>query len=230
LLDLLTKRVETLYRSDARGRIVCSNEWDTRPAPRFHVVLTAFGPIARFRGDIPDALAHRLESICRREPPRKPGPGLPSHRGDLIEALEAHASVEQVWCGPAYRMPEDTGLEVASTVPVNQDNAQLLEHGFAGWLADVSHRQPFMAVVEDGRAAAVCASVRISPAVHCAGVETHADYRRRGYALRAVAGWARAVRALGATPFYSTAWGNIASQRVASRLGFEMVGVDFHVT
>jgi predicted GNAT family acetyltransferase len=66
--------------------------------------------------------------------------------------------------------------------------------------------------------------------VHCAGVETHHDHRQQGHALRAVSGWAAAVRRLGATPFYSTSWDNIASQRVASRLGFEMVGIDFHVS
>jgi hypothetical protein len=42
--------------------------------------------------------------------------------------------------------------------------------------------------------------------------------------------WARAVRAQGATPFYSTSWDNLASQRVADRLGFLPVGVDFHIT
>lgn len=230
MIDLLTQRVETLYVTGERGRIVCTNEWDARPAPRFHVMLTAYGAIARCRGDVPDDLAHELEAICRHEPACAPGPGLPAGRTELLEALGDHAGIEQVWCGPAYLLPSNARLEAGTVVPIDQGNAQLLEHGFADWLADAPHRQPFVAVVDDGRAAAICASVRISPAVHCAGVETHADHRRRGFALRAVAGWAEAVRALGATPFYSTSWDNIASQRVAGRLGFEMVGVDFHVT
>ena len=87
-----------------------------------------------------------------------------------------------------------------------------------------------MAMVEDGHAVAVCASVRISAAVHCAGVETRAEHRRRGHAVNAVAGWGRAVLALGATPFYSTSWENIASQRVAQRLGLTMVALDFSIT
>ena len=72
--------------------------------------------------------------------------------------------------------------------------------------------------------------MRVSPAVHCAGVETHLDFRRRGHAADAVAGWAFAVRALGAAPFYSTSWDNLASQAVAARLGFRLAALDFHVT
>jgi hypothetical protein len=230
MLELLTKRVETLYIIDQHGRLVGSNEWDSRPAPRFHLMLTAHGAIARFRADVPDVLVRRLEMICRREPATAVGPGLPAGRLELLEALGGHTPVERVWCGPAYRLPENARLEVGTTVAIDQDGAHLLERGFPDWLADVPHRRPFVAVVEDGRAVAICASVRISPTVHCAGVETHPDYRRRGHALRAVADWASAVRAVGATPFYSTSWDNVASQCVASRLGFEMVGIDFHVT
>ena len=98
------------------------------------------------------------------------------------------------------------------------------------WLVDVPHRQPFVAIVEGGRAVSLCCSVRISPAVHCAGVKTLAAHRRRGHAVSAVAGWAAAVRALGAAPFYSTSWDNEASQSVAVRLGLSLAGVDFHVT
>jgi RimJ/RimL family protein N-acetyltransferase len=38
------------------------------------------------------------------------------------------------------------------------------------------------------------------------------------------------VRALDATPFYSTSWDNLASQGVARRLGLTLAGVDFHLT
>jgi hypothetical protein len=61
-------------------------------------------------------------------------------------------------------------------------------------------------------------------------VETRADHRRRGHAVNAVAGWARAARSWGATPFYSTSWDNVASQGIARRLQLSLVGVDFHLT
>ena len=68
------------------------------------------------------------------------------------------------------------------------------------------------------------------PGFGIGAVHTVPEFRRRGYALAAVAGWAQAVRACGATPFYSTSWDNLASQRVAQRLGGQLVGADFHVT
>jgi RimJ/RimL family protein N-acetyltransferase len=121
---------------------------------------------------------------------------------------------------------------VPNLVPtiIDDKNVDLLRYRFRDWLPDIPYRQPFMALIEGGHAVSICASVRISEAVHCAGVETHPDYRQRGYALDVVAGWAHAVRSRGATPFYSTSWDNVASRRVASRLGFLLVGVDFHIT
>jgi predicted GNAT family acetyltransferase len=115
-------------------------------------------------------------------------------------------------------------------IAIAQESGELLRHCFKNWLPDIAHRQPFIALAEGNNAVSLCASVRISEAVHCAGVETHIDHRRRGYALDVVAGWAHSVRSQGATPFYSTSWDNIASQHVASRLGFVLAAVDFHVT
>jgi hypothetical protein len=116
-----------------------------------------------------------------------------------------------------------------STVSINETNGQLLRGGFEGWLADIGYRQPFCAVVEDNRAVSICASVRITDAVHEAGVETLAGHRRRGHRLRR-SGLGTYLRSIGATPFYSTSWNNEASQRVATRLHLLPIGEDFHVT
>jgi predicted GNAT family acetyltransferase len=75
----------------------------------------------------------------------------------------------------------------------------------------------------------VCASVRIGPAAYEAGVQTLPAYRRKGHARSTVGAWIRAVRALGATPLYSTSSDNAASQAVAVSLGMARFGVDFHV-
>jgi hypothetical protein len=115
-------------------------------------------------------------------------------------------------------------------VSINDTNGYLLRGGFDDWLSDIRHRQPFIAVVENNRAISICASVRISDAVHCAGVETLVEYQKRGHASNAIVDWALAVRNLGAAPFYSTSWENEPSQRVAARLHLRKMGIDFHVT
>ncbi|HKU95854.1 MAG TPA: GNAT family N-acetyltransferase [Vineibacter sp.] len=227
--DLFTKRVDALYRVDGNGRLVSTNEWDSRPAPRFHLMRTAEGPIFRCRFDVPDAVVHRLAALVGQEMPDRAFDKLPVGADRYLKVLGDHAPVERTWSGPAYVAGGDVSPNTTPTL-VNAGNADVLRRRFEDWTPDVPHRQPFMAVLHDGEAVSICASVRISAAVHCAGVETHHDYRQRGHAADVVAGWVRAVRTLGAIPFYSTSWENAASQRVANRVGFVMAGVDYHVT
>jgi predicted GNAT family acetyltransferase len=116
-------------------------------------------------------------------------------------------------------------------VVIDEANADLLRGGLEDWLPDVPHRQPLVAMLEDGHAVSVCASVRITARTHEAGVETLPGYRRRGHAMNAVAGWAREVRSRGISMiFYSTGWDNAASQQVAARLGLTVIGADFSVS
>jgi predicted GNAT family acetyltransferase len=98
------------------------------------------------------------------------------------------------------------------------------------WLDDVAAEVPMAGVVLDGHAVSVCCSVRISAAADEAGVETHADFRGRGYALAAVAAWSEAVRSLGRIPLYSTSWDNAASRQVAAKLGLIQYGSVVHIT
>jgi len=86
------------------------------------------------------------------------------------------------------------------------------------------------AIIEDGRAASLCASVRKTAAAHEAGVETAPSYRGRGHAARAATAWALAVRTMGLVPLYSTSWRNEASRAVARKLGLIHFGNDLHIT
>ncbi|HEY1448672.1 MAG TPA: GNAT family N-acetyltransferase, partial [Caulobacteraceae bacterium] len=178
----------------------------------------------RFRHDVPEELASRLGALARAEP--IPATSRPAFEREYLQLL---APVERVWAGPAFVFTADPP-SAADVVVIDETNANLLADGFDDWLADVPHRRPFMARIEAGRAVSTCASVRISAAVHCAGVETLPGFRGRGHARAVVAAWAAAVRALGASPFYSTSWDNLASRGVAVRLGLTLMGVDFHVT
>ena len=63
-----------------------------------------------------------------------------------------------------------------------------------------------------------CATRHSAPALE-AGVETAAAFRGRGLAPRVTAAWARAIRASGKIPVYSTDWTNTSSLAVARKLG-----------
>jgi hypothetical protein len=226
-LALMRRRVATLYRCDDRERILAVNYFVAIEAPRFHLMRTAFGNIARYRSDVPDDLVAQLQKICAREPIVDPPTRLPALCDEYLDALGRSAN-EKNGAGPAYMIEHDAA-PLMPPIAINDENAHRLRGKLEEWLPDVQHCQPLVAVIADGRAVSVCASVRISTAVHCAGVETLPEYRRRGFAVSAVAGWARAVRTSGAMPFYSTSWDNVASQAVAARLGASLAGVDFHV-
>jgi GNAT superfamily N-acetyltransferase len=224
-LSIAESRVAALFRHDARRRLVEVNQWDGGVAPRFFLMRTPEGVVARFRQDVPDDLATRLSELCAGERLCDPPPERPAHEREYLDAL---GPVERVWAGPAFTFPDDLPA-AAAAVAIDEANAGLLRNGFEDWLPDVPHRRPFVAVIEEGRAVAICASVRISRDVHCAGVETLPGCRGRGHGSAAVAAWARAVRELGATPFYSTSWDNLASRGLARRLGLRLFAVDFHI-
>jgi hypothetical protein len=75
-----------------------------------------------------------------------------------------------------------------------------------------------------------CGTVRRSVHGIEAGVDTLEDYRRRGYARRAVAAWCRAVRQENLIGFYSTSWSNEASLALANSLGLMPFAVEFSVS
>ena len=221
--------VEALYTHDDRLRIRSVNEPGGDVAPRFFLGRTNAGNLRRFRTDLPDELVVELEKLCDEEPVTEELPRVPMHQAEYIRLLTSHAPIERVWAGPAYWFSTDVAPR-AQPVEINESNADLLQGGLEDWLEDVPHRRPFMAMVEDGHAVSVCASVRITHAAHAAGVETLPTYRRKGHAANVVAGWANAVRKLHAIALYSTSWDNTASRNVAAGLGLSMLGVDFHIT
>ena len=116
-----------------------------------------------------------------------------------------------------------------AAVSIGEDNAELLLGGLDEWRPGVAAGLPMVAMVERGRAVSICASVKASTSTYCADVETLPAYRGRGFASQAVAAWAKAVRALGAAPFYGATFDNGASQSIARRLGLSLIGSEFSI-
>jgi hypothetical protein len=219
--------IQALYVPDVKGQLVAINDGSNKAAPRFFLGRTTQGNIWRFRHDLPETIREALTAVCIQEP--LTDEKQPLYEAEYLRILAAQAPITQVWRGPAYWFAKCTPNSLQA-VPISEPNAYLLQGELQPWQPDVLACQPFLAVIVGGQAAAVCASVRITDAAHEAGVETAVAQRQKGYAITAVSAWAKAVADLGALPLYSTSNENVASQRVAARLGLVKYGVDFHIT
>jgi RimJ/RimL family protein N-acetyltransferase len=209
--------------------MICVNEPAGEAAPRFFLGRTTQGNEWRFRHDLDEELVRDLEAACVNEPAGDEFLLQPYGSTRYETLLARTAPIQNVWTGPAYRFPEMIAA-ASEAVLITGDNAGLLQPYFTDWLDSVAIGRPFFAVVNGGHAVSLCCSVRETPRAHEAGVETHPEFGRRGYAARAVTAWVRAVRDIGRIPLYSTSWQNVASQAVAAKLGLVRYGTDLHIT
>lgn len=228
-LEIMRMHVEALFTHDEHGRIVRVNEFNGTPAPRFFIGRTSMGNVVRVRNDVDDALARELQSIAAAEHGSDPLLEPPYGSTPYEAALAAVAPIERVEAGPAFRSAHDL-VRKPNAIRVTLENRDLLEPLHASWFDDVDRCQPFIGLVYEGVVVSVCASVRITDRAHEAGVDTHVDFRGRGFGPHAVAAWARAVREAGRLPLYSTSWNNTASRAVAEKLGLVRYGTTLHIT
>lgn len=231
-LELMSIHARALFTHDAESRLLFVNEPDGAfaPAPCLFLGRTRAGNVCRFRADLPESLIQKLGSLCADEPPVNAGfDEPPRHAERYVRLLEKHTPVEKVSTGPAYYFPENIAAS-RQPVAVTEKDAERLRGGFEKLIAELPAWQPFVAIIEEGRAVSVCRSVRITTQAHEAGVETLPDFRGKGYAKDVAAEWARRVRGVGAIPLYSTSWENTASQAVARKLRLACYGADFGIT
>ena len=215
----LTDLAETMFQTDAQGRLVGAS-------PDFHLLRSADCVIVRCHARLADDVAAQLRALAQR--PR----GRPSQwardYAEFLQVLSAVRPLKAVRSGPLHGFP-DLRSAATGAVAIDAGNADLLLGGLDEWAPDAARGLPMTAVVVDGHAVSVCASVNASASAHCAGVETAPAYRGRGFAARAVAAWAKAVQTIGAAPYYGTTFDNLASQAVARRLGLDLVAAEFTV-
>jgi predicted GNAT family acetyltransferase len=79
---------------------------------------------------------------------------------------------------------------------------------------------PVFAVIAENRLLSVAHSSRRTALACELGVETHAQARRRGFALAVTLLWANAVEQEGLLPFYSAMAENSASLKLAHSAGY----------
>lgn len=232
-LQLLELQVDALFTHDAAGRIVAINEPDGGPAPRFFLGRTRIGNVWRLRHDLPKATARRLSELAAAEPVTDDLRAEPHNLAAFLEALQGDRALPQVWSGPAYRVPDTLPAQTLAVTPITRANlGQLSRMNWdqAALARGLEQSEPMFAVVDNDVAVSLCFSSRLTARAAEAGVETIEAYRGRGYAPAVVSAWARAVRASGRVPLYSTSWNNHASQAVARKLGLTRYASDFSLS
>jgi hypothetical protein len=226
-LQLLQIQVDALFTHDSRGRIRDVNEPGGDRAPRFFFGRSREGNIWRCRDDVTEETARTLGELASEEPVRDDLRADPRNLDGFITALQLSRESAQIESGPAYRFPAE--LPSASVTRITRSDLHLLRLLLRypeETAREFERREPFMAVIEQGAVVSLCHSARLTDRAAEAGVETLAAYRGRGYASAVVVGWARAIRATGRIPLYSTSWHNLASQAVARRLGLVQYGTN----
>lgn len=198
----------------------------------FHLGRTSVGNIWRFHRDVPDSVVREINELCLSEPVlNDESPSPPLHSAKYVELIGSSFNVFNVRSGPLYHWVSRESQPASSVrmCRLTPADAWLLKGEFEAMRTELPAWQPFVALIEEGRAVAVCRSSRVTDEAHEAGVETLPEFRGRGYAVEVSSAWAQAVRETGAVPLYSTFWSNRASQNVAKKLRLEFVGSDFAI-
>ena len=185
--------------------------------------------IVHFRDDVDDGAARLVASLVADEPPFVDAHLELRHLDEYARLLGAtERSFEMGYVFPVDLEYEHNVELVTSEMPFDQ---QLPDHFLSMKFSTVAQLwRPWCIALVDGQIASIVETVRTGPrGVEC-GVNTAPQFRRRGCAAAATAGWARLEAQPGKSLFYSTDRANVASQGVARRLGLAYVGAGVALT
>jgi RimJ/RimL family protein N-acetyltransferase len=204
------------------------------------VVVSAEGWTS-FAGDwLPDDVASAVRDLLDRQQPDIAA-AWPSAVASCAELLSSSVGPVRVEGGPVFVFPTSVNAEVTADVRVvtsmDDDRERLVPFRPSNWEAEEwsellrGDLGPWAIAVMDGQVVSVCHTPRplIATAAEC-GVWTHPSQRGQRLAEITTAAWARVVARTGRVLFYSTDESNLASQRVASRLGLRLLGRQWTLT
>lgn len=226
--ELLELQVEALFRHDGDGRITSTNEPEPAEAPRLFVSRSTDANLWRVRADVPADVVAQVDRLLERDALLVDVGAVATVQLELVALLAGTAPMTSVIAGPSWYVP--TGIPTPRRArALTADDLPALRPNFPYLSEHLEGLSPCAGAVEDGVVVAVCSSVRITPSACEAGLHTVEAARGRGRGPDAVAAWAAAVRATGRIPLYSTSWDNMASRRVAAKLGLVQYAATFSI-
>jgi len=216
-------RSDVLFTYDERGRMMCENDPERRPAPRVYLAYTPHGYVIRLGQGVRDDIAAQLQKIVSHQPPIEDIRAVPPVVRRIEDVWEQQVSAQKG--GPAYRFPKSLP-PTSKAIQIVASNVEVARDTYPWLLTELAEWGPCFAVVCDGVAVSVCFSARNGAVVCEAGVETLPAFGRHGYAGAVTSAWAAAIIYSERIPLYSTSWGNVASQGLAAHLGLIEYGAD----
>ena len=229
-IEALNLHLNALYLHNKTGDILSINQWDGGAVPLFHYAWCKSGYAYRYRHDLPSSLRQALREKFQEQDLGRDCFSGPLHATEYQTLVSQQFTIKNIWHGLAYWRKTPVSLSGQRTRLIEPGDEHLLREDLEPWQPDLEHREPFVIAHNTDQAISVCASVRITTEAHEAGVETMHAYRRGGYGDAAVRRWTNEVLERGAIPIYSTSRDNVASQRLANRVGYESIGYDFFIT
>ena len=227
--ESVSLHVDALYRRDAVGRLLESNEASPTPAPRVFIARTTAGACCYFHADVPKALAYEIRNLVVALP------SYPVRRGEIAayaaveEAIAAAGPIRSRWHGLAYEFGEPVAPRSSEIAQITDDRSAL-QGQFADFRIKLDKMGPFFAIIRDGAVVSACYSARTTADAAEAGVDTDPAHRGRGFAATVVNAWRAAIEDSGRTALYSTSYDNLSSQAVARRLGMRQYAETYSLT
>lgn len=232
LAETIELHLDALYQRDAGG-LLLRPRGSPAPSPRVHLVRSTEGNRWLLSSSVPASLRGAVERLLVSEPvldtieaiERQP----PACRDALLALLAGEHYPAREYRGPAFTFPR-TLPEPSIAIEVLGSAEEARPHPDLAWLATFAEvdRPVVVARNDEGEAVAQCHAARPGPASAEAGLEVVEACRRHGLARAVTLGWARAVRAGGRVPLYSTSWENEASRATARSLGLIAYAEDWH--
>lgn len=251
-LDWMALRLDALFASDARGRLLHPRRpgGEAQGAPRLVLGRTRHGQLWRFAAGVPRARVAEVARLLALERLGHPLRALPERFEPIRACLAQDLPVEITFQGRCFRFPPaaaagaDAGVvwlpaECAGagggSGPPGVDLAPFVgtsigRSGLPVLQGAMAARRPCAVALDGDLAASICFTAARSSRAAEAGVVTAPERRGRGFAARAVAAWAREVAAAGLHPLYSAECSSRASLALAARLGLIPFGVDLQLS
>lgn len=238
---LLAADRETLFVLNESGRIIHENDPDRSQGPLFWLAGCEAGNAFAIDATVDDGTAAILAGLVEAEPPFVDPQTAPRALHQMKSALHDNAGALDVSCEHVFALPHRLRYGEQQLIACDTaEGAQLLDRlradGMPESLAQLGIRvvedfwYPWCAVIVDGEIASLAFAARLADGGAELGLVTCKQFRGRGLAAAATAGWsalpALAVRHL----FYSTSATNSSSLGVTGRLGLRQIGASMRIS